>query len=89
MIMKGNRFRRYYNSRRKLYVHSWQMPIENTDFQNNQAEQYEVISNSVYLSKGNKGDSAQPAYVTEISTTFSNTKAQASCPPQPLSSRQT
>lgn len=87
--MKGTDLGGIIISRRKLYIHSWQMPIENTDFQNNQAEQYEVISNSVYLSNGNKGNSAQPAYVTEISTTFSNTKAQASCPPQSLSSRQT
>lgn len=65
------------------------MPIANTDFQNNQAEKYKIMSNSVYLSKGNKGDSAQPAYITEISTTFSNTKAQASCPLQSLSSKQT
>lgn len=74
--MERNWFRRYYNFWKKI-VHPlfWQMPIANIDFQNNQAEKYKVMSNSVYLSKGSKEDSTQPAYITETSTIFSNTMA--------------
>lgn len=81
VIMARNRFRRSYNFQKKI-VHPLVANAHSkyAFFRITKQRQYMAISKSIYLSKGYRRKSAQPACTTEISTAFSNTKAQANCP---------